>query len=52
MNIIADNGPREKSSAPSKIPKRNQTQGTGIKMLTPNGENMPHLQLRSSISSF
>lgn len=35
MKIIADSSLREKSSAPSKIPKREQTQGTGIKILTP-----------------
>ena len=35
MKIIADSSLREKSSAPSKIAKREQTQGTGIKILTP-----------------
>lgn len=35
MKIIADSSLREKSSAPSKIPKREETQGTGIKILTP-----------------
>ena len=33
MKVIAEDGLREKSSTPSKIPKR-KTQGTGIKILT------------------
>ena len=36
MKVIANDGLREKSSTPSKIPKKNkkQTQGTGIEILT------------------
>ena len=35
MKVIIDNGPVKNSSTPSEIPVTKQTQGTGIKILTP-----------------
>ena len=35
MKVASDNGPKQTSSSPSKIPIRKQTEGKEIKILTP-----------------